>query len=411
VIVAISLFLRLGVAWKLGLNQPPRPGSDQYEYDTYAWNLAQGRGYRGLSPDVTDQDHLTAYRTPGLSVMWAALYCVSGRGYNVVRVGNCLLGVAAVALVYGIGRRCFGVKPALLAAAAFSIWPTGLLYSADLVSEPLYTCFLCGYLLVALKFAEKPSSWSLACLAGLLLGGAMLTRANALFMVLLALLWAFGQFRNERRQLLLALVIPLVAIISLAPWTIRNYQVFHAFIPLSTGGGDVLLGGNNRVVATDPKYYGYWVFPTSQLPEFRDLLRAPNDELKRDRIEKRLAVEWLKENPDKWWYLFHSKLRRALTPFLQPESPPIFRWGMFLSWGPVLLVGGAAFFPTLVHFLRSHHPGWILHLGILHFLLTAVVFWGSSRFRYPVEGLFVVLASAGVIWIGSICKFFSTQSP
>src|SRR5947209_319419 len=84
--VSVGLLLRLGLAIKLGLNEPPKPGSDALEMDTYAWNLAQGRGYRGLSPDVTDQDHLTAYRVPGTSVSWAVLYRLFGHRYDVVRI-------------------------------------------------------------------------------------------------------------------------------------------------------------------------------------------------------------------------------------------------------------------------------------------------------------------------------------
>ena len=47
-----------------GLSTAPEIGSDDEEYDAYAWNVSQGRGYRGPSIGVVDQDHLTAYRPP-----------------------------------------------------------------------------------------------------------------------------------------------------------------------------------------------------------------------------------------------------------------------------------------------------------------------------------------------------------
>lgn len=394
----VGLLVRLGLAFHVGINEPPRPGSDSDEYDTYAWNLAQGRGYRGMSPDVTNPDHITAYRAPGTSVLWAVLYRVFGHRYSIVRITHCLLGAFTIFLVYGIGKRCFSEPVGLLAAATFAIWPTSLFYSSQLASEPLFTLLFSWYILLSLQFDERPTL-EFALGAGVVLGLAMLTRANAVFMVPLAALWAWRQFQDRGKILRLGLAIPAVAVATLVPWMVRNAVVFHEFLPFGTGGGDVLLGGNNRVVATDPAYYGYWVFPTSSLPEYQQQLQAPNDELLRDRLEKQLAWQWLKDHPNRWWYLLQAKFRRSLTPFLETQSPRLYRIGMFVSWGPVLLLAALAFFPTALVFFRTKHPGWVLHLGIIHFELTALVFWGASRFRYPVEGLCIILAWSSVTWL------------
>ena len=396
--LGIGFCLRLAVAVHDGLNSSPRPGSDSAEYDTYAWNLAQGNGYRGNSPDVSEPDHLTAYRMPGTSLLWAGLYRLAGHRYDVVRIVGCVLGSLTILLVFGIGRRAFSDRVGWLAAAGYTIWPTSLLYSSQLESEGLFTALLLGYILCTLRFAAEPSARR-AIAAGVVLGLAMLTRANAVFMVVLAAIWACWQFRHQRRTLLLALAIPTLAVVTLVPWTLRNYATLHAFLPFGTGGGDVLLGSNNRVVATDPVYYGYWVFPTSDLPEYHDQLTGPDNEVVRDRVEKRLAVSWLLEHPGRWPYLLLSKVRRSLTPVLEPRSPLAYRLGMLFSWGPVLLLFAAAFVPTLVRFLKAEHPGWIVHLGIVQFELTALVFWGSSRFRYPVEGLCLMLAGVSAVWM------------
>ena len=96
----IALVCRLGAATLVeSLNESPRPGSDDAEYDSYAWNLAQGRGFRGLSPDVLDQNHLTAYRPPGTSVVWAGVYTLFGHSYAAVRVLHCVVGALTVLLV------------------------------------------------------------------------------------------------------------------------------------------------------------------------------------------------------------------------------------------------------------------------------------------------------------------------
>ena len=68
----------------------------------------------------------------------------------------------------------------------------------------------------------------------------------------------------------------------------------------------------------------------------------------------------------------------------------------------VLVLFAVAFFPTAIDFLRRDHPGWLIHLTILHFVLTALVFWGSNRFRFPIEGLCIILASSLVIRVGGL---------
>src|SRR5215470_7937605 len=101
------------------LSRSPLPGSDSREYDSYAWNLAQGRGFRGISPDVRGLDgqlldHPTAYRAPGTSVLWASLYWSVGHRYSAVRIAQCLMHMMTIPLIYAIGQRCFDNSAALL---------------------------------------------------------------------------------------------------------------------------------------------------------------------------------------------------------------------------------------------------------------------------------------------------------
>jgi len=325
VILVIGLASRVAVTIHGGWATPPVPGSDASEYDEYAWNLIQGRGYSGVSPDVNQPDgraleHSTAYRVPGTSVFWAGLYEVFGHRYNVVRISQCLLDTLTILLLYGIGRKCFSDTVALLSAALYAVWPMAFQYSSQLGSEPLYAFLFCCVLLASLRFAEHPS-WSRSIAAGVLLGLALLTRGNAVLMVALLVPWSVWQFRKTPRLMVRGLAISFVALVVLTPWTLRNYSVFHAFIPFETGGGDVALGSYNRIVASNPLYYGYWVYPTSELPEYRAQITAPNNEVVRDHVETQLAMQWARRHPEKWWYLAESRFRRSWTPFLQPSSP------------------------------------------------------------------------------------------
>jgi 4-amino-4-deoxy-L-arabinose transferase-like glycosyltransferase len=315
-----------------------------------------------------------------------------------VRFFHCVLDTLTILLIFQIGRKCFSNTVALLAAAIYAVWPTALLYSSQLVSEPLFTFLFCCFILISLQFAESPS-WPRSIAAGVLLGLAMLTRGNAVLMVVLLIPWSIWQFRRTPRLVVRSLAISLVALVMLVPWTIRNYRIFHSFIPFQTGGGDVLLGSYNRVIASDPLYYGYYVWPDSELPEFREQITAPNNEVIRDHVETQLAIQWARNHPETWWYLIESRFRRSLTPFLQPKSPMLYRVGTLVSRGPIMVFFGLGFFPSAIYFIRTNNPGWLLHLGVFHFVLISIIFFGFSRYRFPVEGLCIILACATLVWI------------
>src|SRR5271157_5271325 len=396
VILVVGLAARIAVTNYGGWATLPVSGSDSSEYDSYAWNLAQGHGYSGISPDVKKPDgqlleHPTAYRSPGTSVLWAGLYWTFGHRYSIVRIFQCVLDSLTILLIYGIGRKCFSDTVALLAAAIYAVWPTALLYSSQLMSEPLFTFLFCCFILFSLQFAERPS-WPRSIAAGVLLGLAMLTRGNAVLMVALMIPWSVWQFRRIPRMVVRGLSISFVALVMLVPWTIRNYCVFHAFIPFQTGGGDVLLGGYNQIVVSDPNYYGYYIWPTSDLLEYREQIIAPNNEVIRDHVETQLAIQWIRNHPEKWWYLVESRFRRSLTPFLQPRSPMLYRVATLVSWGPILVLFGLGFFPSAIYLMRKNNPGWIIHLGVFHYIVLSLIFFGFSRYRFPVEGLCIILA-------------------
>lgn len=402
-LMIIGLSACTAVAFHDGLSKPPVPGSDASEYDCYARNMTLGRGYRGTSPDVKAADgqlldHPTAYRVPATSILWAALFKIFGYRYSMVRITQGVLHSLTILLIFEIGCICFSSRIALMAAAIYTIWPTALVYADQLGSESLYVFLFCFFVFLCLKLSARPT-WPHAVASGVVLGLCMLTRGNAVLMVALLIPWSIWQFRRTPGIVVRGLAVSFVAILMLVPWAVRNYGILHSFVPFETGGGDVLLGSYNRIIATDPLYYGYWIYPTKELSEFRAQIEAPNDEVQRDHVEMRLALQWTREHPDKWWYLVKSRFRRSWTPFLEPQSPALYRIAMVLSWGPILAFFICGCVPSAIYFLRSNHPGWILHLGIAHFVLTALVFWGASRFRYPVEGLCIIIASASMAWL------------
>ena len=122
----------------------------------------------------------------------------------------------------------------------------------------------------------------------------------------------------------------------------------------------------------------------------------------RNQRARRLAIEWLMNNQDKWAFLAWHKTRRSWTPFLQPHTPKIQQLAMALYWGPLLILFLVGVIPSLRAWLRDRHPGLILHLAILHFQILTLVYFGYLRYRYPLEPLCVIvgLHGSGLVWNG-----------
>ena len=79
-------------------------------------------------------------------------------------------------------------------------------------------------------------------MGGVLFGLAILTRETMLYLLPLAALWLA---RSKARPAgSLAMVTLAAAFVVVAPWTVRNWIQFNAFIPVSTGGGLNLYQGN-----------------------------------------------------------------------------------------------------------------------------------------------------------------------
>lgn len=89
----------------------------------------------------------------------------------------------------------------------------------------------------------------------------------------------------------IAFILPVVLIVGL--WTIRNFRTLGAFVPFSTGSGQVLFGGSNT--ASLARADGLWIYPPD-LPE-STAIYAIVDEVEEDRAFQRAAWRSIWEAP------------------------------------------------------------------------------------------------------------------
>jgi hypothetical protein len=264
-ILLLGLGLRVGEAW-----DGRAPVYDAAAYAAIAANLDRGEGFT-VGPRATQP---SSNYSPGLPLLVAGLYEVTGGLHErLARIVLALIGTLSVLFAYLIARRLARVMPragqdrpaaslvaGLVAAGGVAVYPALLEYQGMLMSEPLAAALLSGAVLAMFwaqgdQTAGSTGRW---LLPGLLLGALAMVRPEYLGVAALlgAVVFALG-FKDGWRRSLSALAILLAGVVVVvAPWTVRNAVALDRFVPISTGGGQVLFAGTYLPSDGDPERVG-----------------------------------------------------------------------------------------------------------------------------------------------------------
>jgi hypothetical protein len=269
------------------------------------------------------------------------------------------------------------------------VWLPRVLLSENL-SVPLHVLAVC----VTVSVVRRPGLFQVAAL-GAVLGLNLLVRGGSAFMVGLTLLAvaAFTDARWFSRRGITTVAMAVAAMsVVMSPWWVRNYAVFHTFVPIATEDGISL-------------YTSYWpprVGPKAiwgNVPGNEDAAVAAahrsGDEVAVSRHLKRTVAERLRSNPGHAIRLMPTKLLMLIVPLdweVFPHAPGQTRSLnlAYLVTAPLALLGG-----YLVGRRRCRHQ-WCLWLLPLSTVLLAVVFYGGPRFRLPAEPALLVFTSCGL---------------
>jgi hypothetical protein len=137
-----------------------------------------------------------------------------------------------------------------------AVYPALLEYQGMLMSEPLAAALLSGGVLAVLWAWE--GGWVRWLLPGALFGALALVRPEYLGVAVLvaAVVFAREVRVDWRRSLLRAAVFLGALVVVIAPWAIRNAVALDRFVPISTGGGQVLFAGTYLPSDGDPEKVG-----------------------------------------------------------------------------------------------------------------------------------------------------------
>jgi 4-amino-4-deoxy-L-arabinose transferase-like glycosyltransferase len=173
-------------------------------------------------------------------------YFVVGPNVFIAKLVHSALDSLACLLVFLIGVRMLDRRTALTAAALYAVYPLAIVMSTRLYYQTLLNLALCWIVLcLAGRATLKNGVWT-----GIAVGLSAL--AKPVTLPLIALVPAVKVYEgiwtgaSPRPQILWSIAFVTACILTLTPWTIRNYVVFHRFIPVQSGAGPVLIQGSKE---------------------------------------------------------------------------------------------------------------------------------------------------------------------
>jgi 4-amino-4-deoxy-L-arabinose transferase-like glycosyltransferase len=358
---------------------------DALDYQHHAASIAGGHGF------ALSYGRPTAFRPPAYPIFLAAVYVVTGPDVEWGRIANAFVGTGIVALIGLIAFQLWGRRVALIALGLAAVYIPLILVGQSIMSEPLFVLCLLGAIACVLHSKRWP--WVIA--AGVLMGLAILGRANA---IILLLPLAAAVWRGWRAPLVLCVA----AALTVAPWTIRNYETFHAFVPVSTQFGSALAGTYNSEAKADRKNPASWRTlkrVDDYRPIFNRIRSTPEPELERQL--RKASIEFIKAHPGYVLTVGYWTTRRMLdlagmdwSIHTAATISTTRGWaiaGVICFWVFALLALAGAFTRA-----ARAAPWWLWAVPLLMYLSVVFLVVETPRYRTAIDPFIVLLAALTV---------------
>ena len=359
-----------------------------------AQNFLIGRGFLAKSPFGGTQSFY-ALRGPIFPIFLVFGRFLFGNNFFIIKIIICLLSALTIFLIYNIAKGIFGKKIGLFAAVVSAVFPTFIYFSA--VSAPdILTTFLLALTIYLLLKGNGNNSYLLNVISGIALGLTVLSRSAYIAFLPFVLIWQ-GFFSSSPLRWKKAILIFLFAILTMSPWTIRNYFLLHSFVPLSTNGGWVFWSANNPYMDNGPRGE---CMPT-EIANLKEKLKKMS-EVKADSYLRQKTFSYVKRNPLLYCRRVINRFTRFWGVFPHKKYYPYLFWlGSGVIYIPLFLL-------VFIGILFAKEKQKDCALFYFLFLSQTIVYMATRaciRYRLSIEPYLIILATFGFFAIKEKIKW------
>ena len=363
-----------------------------YEAGAVAAAIAEGRGFS--SPLRFVQTGPTAWFTPVYPYLLAGIFKLFGvYSYTsniLIRFLDNIFSACTCWPIYAIGAKAFSKRVGAVAAWIWVFFPMSLFFSTVWVWDTALSAFMLALIVAAtldLRGSERLSSWiGYGALWAL---GAMVNPAVVSILPPLAL-WALWPLRRRFATAgRLVLASSLIFAAGITPWTIRNYVVFHKFIPFRSNFALEFWLGNNPAV---PKSWSPELHPDDDPSEAAKYARMTEMPYMQEKQQE--ALRFIRAHP---LDTLNFTLYRFSNNWLGMEEPPSDLWNRVPLDIKLGILGNCVFpvlslLGVLFAYREQNEAALPLALVMIFFPLVFYITHASTRYRHPMDPVMVVLA-------------------
>jgi len=378
-----------------------------YELGAVARSIAAGHGFS--SPLRWFDTGPTAWFGPIYPYLTAGVFKIFGiysySSYLVLQVLNCAFSALACIPIYLAAKRSFGNGVGACAGWLWVILPTAVLFPLQWIWDTSLSALwmaLLFYATLRVKETSRTSAW--IGYGALWAVGALIN--PSLVSVLPALgIWLVLQLRKRALPWLRVVTVgALFFFAGIAPWTIRNYVVFHKFIPLRSNFGLELWLGNNADTVDNDSWAQH---PNDDLSEGLKYKQLGETAYMDQKLHE--ASAYMRANPGHDAQLVYH---RFVSTWLGTWDPIQDYWASATFF--VRLIESTNVLYSLLVLLgalfasRSGNSDLIPYVAVLFFFPLVFYFTHASlRYRFPMDPVMTMLAANGIFSVGS---FLAAQS-
>jgi len=396
------------------------PTMQVFDFNTYqeiASNIYNHKGHSLWGQSV-------AWQGMGYPTALGLFYIFMGNDLvHTAKIFNCILSIFSLPLIFLIFSKLSSSKVVVYGSYTLvALLPNFIAYNNVVGTEVFFT-----FLLALIIFLQLYSfnNWVRYPLLGIMIGIAALAKPFFLAYPLVAGLYIWLKNKDWRETLALVFTASLLMTAVVVPWTLRNFNKYGSFIPISYNSGYVLYVNNNESNVT-----GAWM-PLKEVPASPHLKKQIEEELMKnqgneklaphlDEVLKPAAKQWIKENPGDFarlgllrikqtffsgaWDIEAWTMNEMAETANEEENPIRFQRNLntFYATADILvyLLCSAGILYLLLNikplllglFARRRLSDAMLipSLNTAFFLAIYFVFEGQARYNYPLLFLFII---------------------